>query len=221
MARLNVITARSIWLCDIDELNPQGKSVQAEFLEWLKDNYHFTKSPTSMDELDENKGLVFQNGQFQIREEFFIGVDITIFLDGLVAQTRSSTRDTDRFLDDAIQEAVREFGFAFSSNTIRQKLYVSELNLRCEKKLDTLNYGLTSICGRISQLISEPKNLPFQTASVGLWPVFEASRTVVPPFQFERKVGASFAENRYYSRAPLQTEDHLTILNEFETLLVG
>ena len=41
------------------------------------------------------------------------------------------------------------------------------------------------------------------------------------PFQFERTPDIPFSERRYYSRAPLQTEDHLSLLNEFEDLLVG
>jgi hypothetical protein len=218
---LNVITARSIWLLNIDELNPQGKSVQSEFLEWLRDSYHFTKFPASMDDLGDNKGLIFQNGEFQVREEFFISVDLTIFLDGLVADSRSSTRDTDRFIEDALQQAVREFGFTYSAHTIRQKSYLSELNVRCDKKLESLHYGLTTLANRISQLIPEPKNLPFQASSIGVWPVFEASKNVSPPFQFERRVNTPFSENRYYSRAPLHTDDHLLVLNEFDSMLVG
>ena len=40
-------------------------------------------------------------------------------------------------------------------------------------------------------------------------------------FVFERNALVPFSEQRYFSRAPLQTEEHLQLLNEFEELLLG
>jgi hypothetical protein len=42
---------------------------------------------------------------------------------------------------------------------------------------------------------------------------------VPTPFTLERRVGARFDENKFFSQAPLQTKDHERILGELESLL--
>jgi hypothetical protein len=171
--------------------------------------------------LNENKGLVLQDGEFQLREEIFIQVNLTIYLDGIVAETMSSTRNTDSFLEDALQLANKEFSLAYRPDIVRQKLYVSELNVRCDKQLDKIHWGLPRMASRISEMLPGPKKVAFQTASIGFWVDPDSSRLNIPPFQFERKGGAPFDENRYWSRSALHTDDHFAILNEFESLFLS
>jgi hypothetical protein len=220
MELLNVKQARSIWLFDIDELNPQGKSIQPELVEWLKDNYHFEKFPKSLSALSENKGVAFEEGSYQLRDEFFISVNLTLYNDGVVADTMSSTEDTDKFIDDALNLAVKDFGLHYTSHLVRQKLYVSELYVQCGRSLGGLNKGLKSFSDRLSSLSSSTK-ASFDVSSIGFWADPSASPVQTGPFQFERKAGTAFSENRFYSRAPLPTKDHLALLDDFEHLLVG
>ena len=44
---------------------------------------------------------------------------------------------------------------------------------------------------------------------------------MITPFLFERQENTTPSEHRYFSRAPLRTDDHFKLLEEFETLLVG
>src|SRR5207248_11230692 len=95
MQLLNVITARSVWLFDIAELNPRGKALFPDLFEWLKEAYDFQKVPSSLTDVDDTKAFVFSNGQYQAKEEIFVHVELKIYNDGLMANTQSSTRDTE------------------------------------------------------------------------------------------------------------------------------
>ncbi|HEY2545124.1 MAG TPA: hypothetical protein VGI46_03570 [Candidatus Acidoferrum sp.] len=220
MDLLNVVKARSVWLFDINDLNPRGKSVFPELIDWLKDNYSFSKVPSSPADFDETKALAFLDGHFQAKEEIFLSVDLRIYNDGLIADTRASTKDTDAFLADVLDSAMREFTLAHGSEINRRTLYVSELTVRSSRSLDGLNPGLLDFCKRISVLLGIENKAPFETFGISFWND-PALPTGLQHFRLERKVGVPFSENRYYSIAPLQSDDHLALLKEFESLLGG
>src|SRR5437016_1435077 len=152
MELLNVIAARSVWLFDIAELNPRGKALFPDLFDWLKDSYNFQKVPSSLTDVDDTKAFVFSTGQYQAKEEIFVGVELKIYNDGLIANTQSSTRDTDRFLEDVLISASAEFSLNFRPEMIRKKLYVSELNVFSQKNF--VHPGLEKFGTKISQATS-------------------------------------------------------------------
>jgi len=215
MELLSVIKARSIWLFDGNDLNPRGKRIHPELLGWLKDTYRFSRVPSSIDDLDETKALAFINGSFQISPENIISVDLKVYNDGVVVDTRSSTKASDEFIDEMLTSMINQFDLAHSPEIIRKRLYLSELNVRCKGSLPSLNPKLKPFADKISRLV----NAEVELCSIGFWP---GQKTTAPfsPFRFERKLNAEFSENRYYAAAPLQTDDHFELLNELETILV-
>jgi hypothetical protein len=220
MDLLNVNLARSVWLFNIDELNPQGKNILADLIDWLKETYHFEKGPESLEGLNDNKGLSLLNGEFQVRPEIFIQTNLTVYLDGVVAETRSSTTDADAFISDVLEQATKEFSLTRRDDLVRRRLYVSELLVRCDRRLSDLNPGLSQIAARIGELIGENKPR-YDAASIEFWVDPESPQPIRPPFIFQRKAQSSLSENRYWSRAPLQTHDHLEVLNNLEKVLAG
>lgn len=219
MELLNVARARSIWIFDLNDLNPRGKSVGTDLLEWIKEAYGFSKFPQSTgDHEADTQALAFLDGTFQIREEFFISVDLRIYNDGLVADTRSSTDDTDLFLKDVLESAVKEFSLTYASDTVRRTLYLSELNVVCDRDLSLLNPRLHSIADKISRLSKSANPKPnFAFSSLAFWAEPFAPNAEV--FRFEKKQNTSASENRYYSSAPMMTSDHLDVLKEIEASL--
>lgn len=222
MELISVQRARSMWFFDSYELNPRGKDIGSDLLDWLKDAYQFTKSPSSPSDLDETKGLVFTGGQFQAREEIFLAIELRIYNDGVIADTRSSTDDTDLFLADVFQSAAKEFSLPYRHEIIRKKMYVSELNVRTDRKLTTINPRLTEFASKLSEL-QGMRSLPGTTSLVELcglsfW-ADGAPNPTVQSFRFERKHGTGFSEDRYYSIAPLRTTNHLKMLEDLETIL--
>ena len=104
---------------------------------------------------------------------------------------------------------------------VRRKAYLSGLHVRSERRLAALNPRLDELASRLKSLLpTSPGATPFEATAITIGPDPDASDKP-GAFRFERAVGAAWSENRYYSQAPLETDVHLEVLNEFEDLLVG
>jgi len=223
MKLLNVTMARAIWLFDIRDMNPKGKSIFPDLLDWLKDEYHFQKFPKSTAEVDQHGGLVFSEGDFQVKEEIFIDVALSIYNDGLVATTQSSTDESELFLENVLDLARKEFSLIFDNSMIRRKMYLSEVNVKMDGSLDRINPNLEEISGKLSSASGLESTCGFQLSGL----IFGVDMTALPlskqffsGFALERKAGAPFSENRFWSKAPLSTGKHLELLTDLEKTIV-
>jgi hypothetical protein len=222
MELLNIGVARAVWFLDIAELNPRGKTIMPDLLDWLKENYHFGQAPSSITDLDKDtKALVFERGQFQIKEELFIDVGLKIYNDGFVAETQSSTHGSDAFLKDALELAVKDFNLAYKPQMVRRKLYFSELYVSSEKQLIGINPELSNFAAKIAELLPSKMEISYEFAGFSFWPTKAMPHAVLSPFRFERKIGTLPEENKYYSAAPTHTDDHLRLLDDFEAAFMS
>lgn len=215
MELLSVGTAKVAWFFDFGEFNPQGKDVLIDLVDWLKDTYSFEKFPNSLTDMNpETKALDFKIGRFEAREEVFITVELSIYSDAVIANSWSSTRETEAFLDDVFSRAAKEFHLNYHPKLIRRKTYLSEVHMRCDHALSTLNPKIKEVTNRIASLAGRSCDL----SGVAFWfdPMVAPDMAV---FKFERKAKTAFTEDRYFSSAPLQTKDHLSVLEDLEKLL--
>ena len=192
MQLLSVIRARSIWIFDLLDVNPQGRHIESGLIDWMRKNYHFLKYPASIPDFNQsNEGLTFTQGAFAASSGL-ISVDLSIYRDGLVAETRSSTKDTDAFIEDVLQLAVKDFGLVYRPEMIRRKHYISELNVSSQYPLNRLNSRLQALAGRISSMLGNESSTLFEPASISFWTdpslPFRQSH-----FIFERKADTSFS----------------------------
>jgi hypothetical protein len=219
MELVNIVTARSVWLFDTAQLNPRGKAIFPELFGWLKDAYDFQKVPTSITDLDDTKGLAFTGGQYQVKEEIFVTVELKIYNDGLIANTQSSTRDSDRFLEDVLISGSNEFNINYRQQMVHRKLHLSELNVLSTKKF--VHPGLEAFAEKVSKATESDKRVDFEFAGVSFWPRQTFPPLVISSFGIERKVNTDRDQNTCFSRAPIHTDDHLALLNEFENELMA
>jgi hypothetical protein len=221
MKRINVLGAKSIWLFDINDLNPHGKDIVSTLPHLIKSKYSFEKAPASMAAVDpETKGLKFERGRFQVRESY-ITVSLEIYNDGLVANSWSSTRDTDLFVEDLLMTAAKEVSLPYSPDIIRAKMHTSELTVRLDFPLSNLNHKLAEFAAKISQACGHSAIPPFETTGVVFGIDLFMSQLKLSEFRIEPRVGFPFSDRRFYSKAPLHTDQHQELLEEFEKLLAA
>ncbi|MEW6127987.1 MAG: hypothetical protein AB1757_13185 [Acidobacteriota bacterium] len=224
MELVSVVIARAVWFVNARDINPRGLNLWHTFLPTLTEKYKFIQYPKEMSlDLQREAGDRFVGGTYKNTQGANILINFTSFDDGMVAETRSSTQDSEAFLEE-ISQWIGEFGLVFRPEMVRRKGYVSELIVKSEYRLNALNPKLEKFAARLSKLTSgerlsslpsesftfETSGLVFTADGLGLKP---------SPFRFERENDTLFSENKYYSQAPLQTDTHLELLNELEQIL--
>jgi hypothetical protein len=104
---------------------------------------------------------------------------------------------------------------------IRKHLYISTLIVRSDVSLKTFNPKLAAFADRISEALGNggsPTSSKFQFAGLVFW-TEPNDNGVHKSFSLMPQQGKTFSEHRFYSEAPLKTEDHLRLLEELEVIL--
>ena len=223
MKLLSVQRARSVWFIRIIDLNPHGLN-ELSLIEPIKEKYNFRRVADIVKpgDIDLSKGFLLGGGSFKKNGKREIIVDLTIYNDGFVVDTRSSTDDSDAFLEDFLNWIAKEYGFEPYKGLLRSKIYLSELWVQTDIFLNNLNPKLVEFANRLTTLVPTQykHSLKYETAGI----IFGAEPTSISPlapFKFERAENTPYGEKRYFSVAPLRTEVHLTLLNELENIIAS
>jgi hypothetical protein len=213
MKLLSVALARTLWFLDVNELNPGGKDIFVHLIPALLDDYKFKIHPKPGE--DFSQGMKFMQGEFVKDDGTVITVHVTLFTDGIAADTYSSTEDSDDFLNTALGN-LPDLGFAYDPTMVRRKVHMSQLHVMCSKPLSALNPKLDELAFKISSGIGGASEFGF--AAIEFWP--DQTKAYKPVnFSFQRRIGDSFSDSRYWSQAPLSTAQHLELLEELEEIL--
>jgi len=220
MQLISVGIARSVWLFDVNELNPTGKTIFPDAFLWLAEKYAFQTFPKSTTELDsDKKGYLFKAGAFQTDEDAII-VNFSFFNDGVVAETWASTEKGDLFLDEVLRSVARKYGLTYRPEMIR-KQYVSELVVSLDHPLGNINPRIARFCQMMTDMFRRHNLPPFEMTGMIFASDTSATAYKPPGFGVERKLGVPFADNRFWSRSPFTTGEHLRVLEEFEQMLAA
>ncbi len=217
MKILYVGLARSIWLFDLSLLNPRGLSIQP-VLESLKERYQFARAPKNALDVDEQKALTFKAGTFINSKGTPVVVGFSLYSDGWNADTLATTDDSTEFLIEISDWIQKDFGFVVPA---AKKAYLSQVDFESDAPLAVLNPHLDAL----SQLIQaqyksvDGKKRQFDTTGLSIWTEDLGQPLAPAPFKFERKIGAPFVSNHYFSQAPLETQPHIDVLHQMTAML--
>lgn len=223
MKIISVDCARTTWLFPLSEINPSGRSFTKAFLD-LKARYNFRKFPAHTLDFDsESKGLIFNEGEFTNGDGVPIIVKLSIFTDGIVSDTWSSTGDSENFLVDVMKWIKEEHGFSLPPDRKIRKLYLSELTVSMAPEYSQAFSRFRALTDLMSARLEESgrPNEGYVFGGFSLWASDWKQPHAPSAYRFEIKVGSSPGDNRFYASAPLPTEVHAEMLREQEGLLVG
>lgn len=216
MNLLSVDLAQSAWYGPIRDFNPRGVAWFSVINPWLAEIYKLKFNP---DNNKKEQGIKFQDGEFIFKEgELPISITLSIFSGALIVDTRHSTEVADAFLIDLLTKLSNDFGIKSYSEIIREKKYYSQLWVSTDKSLNILNPKLEEINAYLSKHVEHEDPLSFEVGGLSCWPD-QKSKFSPPAFLLERAAGIPFSDNRYLSRAPLKTDQHLELLNMLEDIL--
>jgi hypothetical protein len=223
MKLLHVAVGRTIWLFDLLDLNPRGQAITQEAINKISERYNFKASPTITAALEaqrKNEPVYFAAGEFISSSGANVTVDLKAFNDGLLADCRSNTKDSEMFLADLFAWLPMGLGLPKADVPVRKKLYVSELQLESKHLLTMINPKLVALSKSLASLVPKGSATSYEVSSLG-FATDPKDGTPLINFKFERLINIPFAEHRYYSSAPIHTDDHLRLLESLEEILAG
>jgi hypothetical protein len=214
MKLLSIRTARTIWLVPPTYINPRGRFILPGILACAK-RYGFVKVPNPQSFFETPVKVMFEGGSFTASDGVSVVVNLTLHDDGIVADTRSSTEDSELFLEDALGWLATEFQLPEPSELSIKKIYLSEVNLAFDRSIEIFNDRFSNFVRSLRSGVGTNPAKPMELVNLnfGTDPGTGARQALL---RIERDVGASFNENRYFSSALLQTSEHLKLLREFE-----
>jgi len=209
-----VLLARVVFFVESNDLNPRGTAYYPAIVRGLVERYGFQKFPQKPEEFDEAKGVVFEMGR--IRD---VTIDrVSIFENGLQLDTTRGTDVSEAILVDALVWASETQGLVYKPEMVKRKGYVSNFTFYSDAPLLQTNPLLNNLSGKVSKVVSENLKFPvsFQPSAILIGQDPEGQRLPAATFSIERRVQTPFSERKYFSAAPLPTDMHLGLVEEYE-----
>lgn len=192
-----------------------GKGVYfPELVRAVADRFGFQKYPEKLEDFDLSKGVEFLEGRSGRRPiQKFVIWDNT-----LVLETTSSTKDSEEILEEILLWGVEKFGINYAPNSIPRYAYVSDVTFYSDAPLlvvsPSISYLANSCTAALSEIWKEPVHYQPISIRVGHDPT--ARKFGIAHFSLERRGDVRFSENKYFSEAPLPTDKHWELLEQFE-----
>jgi hypothetical protein len=198
--------------------------ILAELIEAVKNQYNFRQVPTIQEVAEKPASFTFgetkRGGHPIIIEQLtvsYVGVQAT----SVAASTRTSTDDSDSFLDELIKWVGRRY--RLDTNPVFAPSYHSLLEVVFDAPISQRFTELRSIGQMVTSYMHDyglEKCPEFELEGFSMH--FEPTPALVPSplaFSVQRRVGAAYAENKYFSQAPLRTRDHEELLRHLNRIL--
>lgn len=203
-------------LIEVVDLIPQGKIFFPDLLTAIASRCEFRKAPQDFGK-ETAAGAVFELGKWKDQPIF----KLTLFRDGIVLETGSSTEDTESTLNEMLQWAKKEIGIHFEHEMIRRKVFYSQLAVYFGVELDLLHPVLGEMASTLTEAATRQLLMPMNYRMAGITIGTSTLEAKYPTgvFTIERRLDVPDSENKYFSGAPLRTFEHLALLEKFEKAL--
>jgi hypothetical protein len=209
-----VILARVLAFIEYADLVSGARAPVGQLVQKLAERYGFAKYPKTVEELDLSKGIEFlegASGDYPIQK-------LVIWDTLIVLETRITTAISKTIVEEMLSWAAKEFGLNYPSTPIKRFAFISDVTFYSKAPILDVNPAVRQLAAKCSLALSgiwdEPVLYEPFTVRVGHDP--SARKNPIAPFVIEHRLETKFSENKYFSEAPLPTETHWELLEEFE-----
>ena len=214
MELASVVLARAIaWVEPID-LNPRGAVFYPELAKALVARYGFQKFPQKLEDFDEAKGVTFGAGRLgdTVIEQ------LIIYAYGIVLDTRVSTQESRRLLEEAFEWGHKELGLVYKPDMVKRWQYASQVTFRSTAPMMGTDSAISRLATSIAKSVADTtgENLKYDLAILSVDYDQLTRKHPLGRFSIQRRDNTPFSENKYFSDAPLATDIHRRLLEQFE-----
>ena len=215
MELATVALARFIGFFEIADLDPRGRLHYPDLFAGLVQRFGFQKFPQKYEEFYPQKGIELAAGKWESGS-----IDkVVIYSGGIVVDTRSSTDDSEKVLDECLMWTRTEFGLQYHQEMIKRKGYVSQLTFYSDAPIfSALSSPLSRLAQNVTRSLEKSlgEKINYEPSSFAIH-LDQTTRQLSPAaFTLQRRAGIPFTDNKYFSEAPLPTGIHKELLKAFE-----
>lgn len=209
-----ILVARLLGFVELATLNPEGRIFFPNIISGIVERFNFQKYPTTPEQFDEVKGIEFHDGQWD-------GINVqklVMYNNGFLVETQSSTDDSERIMLASLEWAKTELGITFDPKMIYRRRYLSDLVFSTDAPIIDGFSPISNLVTNLSDMTEAVLDERLHYAGLRLDVDFERFQRQAPiaPFTIQRRNDYAFSDNTYYSEAPLPTELHVQLLEEYE-----
>lgn len=186
----------------------------------IVEKFGFQVVPSTPEELDiKDKGISFRDGYYDGQTVD----DLTLYADGIKLDLRSTTAQGQVMLTEMLAWLAEDFGLTFHSNTVTRWNFVSNVVFTSMMNLDLIHPALLTLTQRITEEMKGDQRVTSGFQVEGLKIDVDQTFGVkqMAGFTIERRAKVPYEQGKYFSAAPLPTDVHISLLEEFEQNLVG
>jgi hypothetical protein len=216
MHRLAVLMARSLAFIEISELNQRGNLYLPKIAKELQSRYEFMKYPREAKDFELADAVEFKDGKSMDS----IGISRLAIWGGTIAvETQVSTDVSKSILLEMLFWLRDEFGATFNEAQVRRWACINQVLFKTDFPiLAEFSRPLAKLAERtnavVSEMFGEDMGYKSQEVQIGHDPT--SRKNGVAGFQIQHRGQVPYKDNRYYSEAPLPTDIHWELLEEFE-----
>ena len=143
---------------------------------------------------------------------------LIIYTYGIVVDIRSSTQESQRLLEEAFEWGSKELGLVYKPTMIKRWQYASQVIFRSDFHLTEISPAVQTSAQKLAERISAitGEKLSYELTVLAIDYDQVARKHPLGRFSIQRRDNTPFSENKYFSEAPLQTDDHIALLEQFE-----
>lgn len=213
-----IVLSRVLAFVDAADLNPEGGVNPQDLIKEVGKYYRFQKVPETLEEFDIQKGITFLNGRLgkkTIRK-------FVIWPNAIVLESGSTTDSNKDLIDEILKWGAVKLGLVYEPGMIKHYAYISDLSFTSDAPILSVSPLLDRIATRTTKALSEIWQEQIQYEPLELKAGHDPlTRTWgIAPFQITRRTGHRFSANKYFSEAPLPTDIHIAMLEEYEAGII-
>lgn len=211
--------SRVLAFVDLNDLTPFGSISLTKIAPRLVDRLEFSSFPKTIEQFDESKGIVFEDGLWN-------GIPIqmmTIYNNGIMMDTRKGTDASLRVVKEFFDWAVIEFGLAVPEYGIQKTRFLSRFTFFSEALAALGGHPIQRLAESLSQRVGEITGQTRRYETIRIDLDFDRSELKVPiaPLTIQRRITSPFEQNKFFTEAPLPTDVHIALIEQFETDIIA
>lgn len=212
---------------NIEEYVPERLPPSQEFVQTLRDTYQFQQFPVFLPNVQINTWY-FMHGKY-VDERGSFGISQLIMSPKGDSVATAHTDQSDVVLDHLINLMDTRFGYRLKQSRLK-KIYWSNIVVEFEPGIEEALRQIAAIERIVTN--GANKGRPFKIKSLTFGTSPTPTVAMVPnqdvidftdavDFSIERRADQPFEQNRYFSSAPMRTEDHKKALQDIEKALLS